>query len=338
MDKVIVGIIANPASGKDIRRLVAQALVVGNREKSSIVRRMLVGLHAARVDEVWIMPDKFGIGILAIEELQRTHPEVVNAVDILDMEFSGTGIDTIRAARFMRQMGAGCILVLGGDGTSRLASRECGEVPLLPVSTGTNNVLPQFVEGTIAGLAAGLIARSFPHDVEDLVYHSKVMDIVVNGVTVDSALVDVAALGGSFLGSKAVWEMDSLRQLAVTRASPANIGLSAIVGMLQTIEENAPKGAILEVHQDAMQYVTAAVAPGLMATIPFCEPEEMLPGELYPVVSERPMVLALDGEREIYLGVEDVAEIRMRLDGPRLVDVKKVMQKASVNKFFVKQL
>lgn len=338
MKKVIVGIIANPASGKDIRRLVAQALVVGNREKSSIVRRMLVGLHAARVDEVWIMPDKFGIGVLAIEELQRTHPEVVKGVDILNMEFSGTGIDTIRAARFMRQMGAGCIMVLGGDGTSRLASRECGEVPLLPVSTGTNNVLPQFVEGTIAGLAAGIIARNFPDEVDGLVNQSKVMDIVVNGDTVDSALVDVAALGGSFLGSKAVWEMDCLRQVAVTRASPANIGLSAIVGMLQSVAADAPRGAILEVDRDAKQSITAAVAPGLMATIPYCAVEEMLPGELYPVVADRPMVIALDGEREIFLGADDVAGIRLRLDGPRLVDVEKVMQEASKKKFFVEQL
>ena len=41
-----VGIIANPASGKDIRRLVAHASVFDNNEKINIVRRVLLGLDA----------------------------------------------------------------------------------------------------------------------------------------------------------------------------------------------------------------------------------------------------------------------------------------------------
>ncbi len=42
----LVGIIANPASGKDIRRLVAFGSVFGNQEKVRIVRRVLLGLAA----------------------------------------------------------------------------------------------------------------------------------------------------------------------------------------------------------------------------------------------------------------------------------------------------
>lgn len=337
MSECKVGIVANPASGKDIRRLVSQALVIGNREKASIVRRMLVGLHAAQADQVWIMPDKFGIGTLAIEELERTHPDTVRKVEILDMEYSGTGIDTIRAVRFMRQMGAGCILVLGGDGTSRLAARECMQVPLLPVSTGTNNVLPQFIEGTIAGLAAGLVARSYPEKLDGLVSRSKALDVLVNGVKVDSALVDVAALAGTFLGSKAVWELDSLRQVAVTRASPVNIGLSAIVGMVHPVDVDAPEGAMLLVAKESGQQVQAAVAPGLLAEISYESVSTMQPGVLYPVVKERPLVLALDGEREIYLGENDQAGLMLRLDGPWLVDVDKVMMQASKEKIFIKK-
>jgi len=61
-----VGIIANPASGKDIRRLVSHATVVNNHEKASIVRRVLVALHASGVEQVDIMPDPFGIGARAL--------------------------------------------------------------------------------------------------------------------------------------------------------------------------------------------------------------------------------------------------------------------------------
>ena len=52
-----VGIIANPASGKDIRRLVAHATVCDNMEKVNLLRRILLGLQAAGVDRVLIMPD-----------------------------------------------------------------------------------------------------------------------------------------------------------------------------------------------------------------------------------------------------------------------------------------
>ncbi|MHB9090146.1 MAG: ATP-NAD kinase, partial [Chloroflexota bacterium] len=47
-----VGIIANPASGRDIRRLVAHGSVFSNNEKVNIVRRILLGLDAAGVDHV----------------------------------------------------------------------------------------------------------------------------------------------------------------------------------------------------------------------------------------------------------------------------------------------
>jgi len=37
-------------------------------------------------------------------------------------------------------------------------AQGCGTVPLVPISTGTNNVFPTMIDGTIAGLAAGLFA------------------------------------------------------------------------------------------------------------------------------------------------------------------------------------
>src|SRR5215471_9095327 len=56
-----VGIIANPSSGKDIRRLVAHGSVLNNNEKVNIVRRVFLGLDAAGVDTVLTMPDAFNI-------------------------------------------------------------------------------------------------------------------------------------------------------------------------------------------------------------------------------------------------------------------------------------
>ena len=53
----LVGIIANPAASKDIRRLVAQGRVVPDWEKVNILKRVLLGLEAVGIDRVAAMPD-----------------------------------------------------------------------------------------------------------------------------------------------------------------------------------------------------------------------------------------------------------------------------------------
>ena len=56
-----LGFIANPASGKDIRRLVARASVFDNQEKAAIVRRAAAGAVAAGASELVYMADLHGI-------------------------------------------------------------------------------------------------------------------------------------------------------------------------------------------------------------------------------------------------------------------------------------
>ena len=154
-----IGIIANPTSGKDIRRLVSQALVVGNREKVNIVKRVLIGAYAAGTREVTIMPDRYGIGNQSVHDRKTLYPQVVSGVNILDMPLDDSGLDLTTAGQLMREWGADCIITLGGDGTVRVAAKGAGEIPLIPISTGTNNVIPEFIEGTIAGLAAGYFSN-----------------------------------------------------------------------------------------------------------------------------------------------------------------------------------
>jgi DNA gyrase inhibitor GyrI len=59
---ISIGIIANPASGKDIRRIVSHATVIDNYEKVNIVERIILGAQGCGVDEVYIMADTFQIG------------------------------------------------------------------------------------------------------------------------------------------------------------------------------------------------------------------------------------------------------------------------------------
>jgi predicted polyphosphate/ATP-dependent NAD kinase len=64
-----VGIIANPASGRDIRRLVAHASVFDNLEKAHILRRIFLALDALGVQRVIYMPDYDGLGERALRGL-----------------------------------------------------------------------------------------------------------------------------------------------------------------------------------------------------------------------------------------------------------------------------
>ena len=151
-----VGIIANPASGKDIRRLVAHGSVFDNQEKVNIVRRVFLGLQATGVEEVIFMPDYFGIGARAVNGLKLTLK-----TSTLQMSLRGTQEDSTEAAVRLQEMRVGCIITLGGDGTNRAVAKGCGKIPLLPISMGTNNVFPYMIEGSIAGLAAGIAKLLF---------------------------------------------------------------------------------------------------------------------------------------------------------------------------------
>ncbi len=149
----VVGLVVNPASGKDIRRLVASASVFDNREKLSIVRRAILGALAGGVERFVYMPDCHGIVASAIDDLGEDAEFVA-----LESPVTDSALDTTRAAGRMRELDVGCVITLGGDGTNRAFALGWRDAPLVAISTGTNNVFPQMVEGTIAGAAAGLVA------------------------------------------------------------------------------------------------------------------------------------------------------------------------------------
>ncbi len=324
-----IGIIANPTSGKDIRRLVSQALVVGNREKVNIVKRVLIGAYSGGAREVMIMPDRHGIGNQSVHDLKTLFPKEVSGVIIPEMSLDDSGLDSTTAAQYMREWGVDCIITLGGDGTVRVAAKGAGEIPLIPISTGTNNVIPEFIEGTIAGLAAGNFSNMLEEKRKTLYDRQKKLDILINGKVVDTALVDIAVIADQHVGSRAVWDPERLIEVAVTRAAPTNIGFTSIIGRYQTIERDAPYGAMAVIKDKGRCYqVQAAIGPGLIYDVFVDEFRKLLPDKLVSLTSQRPVVLALDGEREIVLNEGDKAEIMLGLKGPNFINIKKVLEKA----------
>src|SRR5947207_10412495 len=229
MSSPLVGIIANPASGRDIRRLVAHGTVFDNNEKTAIVRRVLVALEAVGIRRVAYMPEHdFGILPRALTAL-NDHTFSLEAAP-LEMPVLGTSADSTRAAQQLAALGAGCIITLGGDGTNRAVARGCGTVPLIPISTGTNNVFPTFLEGTIAGMAAGLVASGRVGD--GTTRRVPRLTVLMNGVEKESALVDVVVSSVPFVGSRAIWDLSTVREVVLSRVAPATIGLSALGGAL----------------------------------------------------------------------------------------------------------
>ena len=334
----IIGIIANPESGKDIRRLVGNAISIDNQQKLNIVKRILVAATEMGVEQVLIMPELFGFGERALDDL-KNYPAVVSAMKILEMVPRHAPEDTPKAVEMMREAGTKCIVVLGGDGTCRLASKTSGEVPLLPISSGTNNVVPDFIEGTVAGLAAAYIAQHVGSDIdrEDLCWRHKRLMIKVNGELVDHALVDAAVVNTDFVGSKAVWDADLIKQVFVTRADPVNIGISSVIGMVQKVSPQEPLGAYVTVG-GKKQRVQSTIVPGKLIPVDFDEIVMMKPGVNYEIVDIRPATIALDGERQVVIYNTDRVQVELQTDGPWLVDVEKTLQLAIVRQEYLTQL
>ena len=101
----LVGMIANPAASKDIRRLVAPGRVVPDWEKVNILKRALRGLQAVGIDRVVAMPDRSHLVGRAMDDASLTL-----GLESLDMPALYSEGDTIKAAQMMEAMGVGCVI------------------------------------------------------------------------------------------------------------------------------------------------------------------------------------------------------------------------------------
>jgi predicted polyphosphate/ATP-dependent NAD kinase len=321
MPETIVGIIANPAAGKDIRRIVSQGRFISNQEKVNTITRVMAGLEAVGVQRVVFMPDIAMLGAAASAEATSNIP-----THILDFTAFNEERDSTRAAAMMTDMGAGCLVTLGGDGTNRAVAKGCGDVPLLPISTGTNNVFPTMVEGTIAGLAAGIVAQG-EIDLDTITAPSKALEVRVDGDFRDMALVDVAVSKERFVGARAIWNIDTLHEVYLARAEPASIGLSSIGSRLLPLDADINRGMYIRLGEGG-EHVAAPIAPGYIKQVGIQEWRTVEIGESVPV-GLLPSTIALDGERTFTLGQEAVAEVVLTMGGPRVVSIQKALAEAS---------
>lgn len=322
-----IGIVANPASGKDIRRLVAQASVFGNQEKRSIVRRVILGAVAAGADRFVYLADSHGIVSSAIADLG-----LAASFEALPTPHTGTALDTTCAAKRMREKGCSIVITLGGDGTNRAFARGWLDVPVLPMSTGTNNVFPEMREATAAGAAAGLVAAG-AIQMAEASSRAKVVHVSIDGESEDLALIDAVLIDEPFVGSRAIWQADRIRTIVLTRAEPAAVGMSGVGGLLRPLSACEDTALVITTGAGG-RILRAPIAPGLYADVGIRSIRELGMNEV--VVIDTPGVLAFDGERERPLRAGQTASLVVRRDGPQVLDVAAAMRLAALRSIFVR--
>jgi hypothetical protein len=323
-----IGVIANPASGKDIRRLVAHASVFDNQEKRNILRRAVLGAVAAGAHRFLYMPDSHGLASAAFDGLESSvQAEPLNVPTMADAR------DTVRAAEAMRAEGCAVVISLGGDGTNRALALGWRDAPLVAISTGTNNVFPSMVEGTIAGAAAGLIASGMV-PLETVSRQVKTISIEIEGDADDLALIDAALVANQHTGARALWQPEALRVAVLSRAEPAATGICAIGGLLWPTTEDDEHGLALWLGPGGA-CLNAPLAPGLYRAVGVQAVRALDFGEA--VELEGPGVLALDGEREHVLRPGRRVRLRVQRDGPHMINVARTLHAAAACGAFVQK-
>jgi len=220
-----IALAVNPLSGTDIRRFSSYASSSGFSDKLQIALRTLVIAHTLGIEFFFIMPDHSNMADTIADKLSQKGI----AVQKHHMPIHSSAKDTTAFAAAMREKECGCLITLGGDGTARAAAKSCGDLPLLPLSTGTNNVYPYLAEGTAAAMAAAAVAQG-RYDTGLTCIRDKRIEVSVNGIFVDIALIDAVVSRIRMIGAKAIHQLEDLHCLVVTRCHPASIGFSAIVG------------------------------------------------------------------------------------------------------------
>ena len=345
-----VGLVANPFSARDIRRVIANAASLQITDRANIVLRVLACLGACGVSEVIAMPERGGIRAhvdRGLERARNTGGERFAPVRHLDFPVTGTVEDTRRAVRTMVAEGVGAIVVLGGDGTHRAVAMDCGRTPIACVSTGTNNAFPDHREPTVTGLATGLaVTGRVP---PEMAYApNKRLLVSINGTEHHPALVDVALVAERVVGARALWRPESLRELYVTFADPSVIGLSAIAGFLEPVGRRETDGAMVEIGApdggglppdgstpdgNSAVRIDVPIAPGWLRTIDVRAWRRLPPGEVR-TPRLRAGMIALDGEREVGFDEDDEVRIVLEPDAVRTVDVEACMDYAARNGLF----
>ncbi|MDP6298354.1 MAG: NAD(+)/NADH kinase [Acidimicrobiales bacterium] len=322
-----VGIIASPSAGKDVRRLVGHAGSTGDVDKIAVIRRAALGVVESGIDRIMFLDDTKHLIQRALEAI----PQGDVVMEPIEQAVMGNGRDSEKAAAALEKAEAGAVIVFGGDGTNRDVAKGWANVPLVPLSVGTNNVFPFHMESTIGGIAAGLVARG-EIPLQEVAERTKIIKVnLANGET-DLALVDLVLVEGDFIGSRAIWDVSNLKEGVFAIAESSTVGLSSIAATLKTIRREDDVGIHVEMGTGT-QTVRAPIAPGTYETVHIRSHRELALGETITI--NGPGVLAFDGERDYVLSEDQKVTAFITREGPWVINTQRAMDLANMNNYFV---
>ena len=302
-----IGIIANPTSARDIRRVVANAGNLQITDRANMLVRLLAAAAACGVQRALVMPERGGIRSLLERHVKRGDA-VLPVIEFLDMEPESTVEDSFVATRLLARAGVEAIVVLGGDGTHRAVVRELvssgASVPIAGMSTGTNNAFPEMREPTITGIAVGLYASGRIKRADALL-PNKLIEVAIDGgdreARRDIAIVDAVVSHERSIGARALWKPELLDAAYFAFADPQAIGLSAIGGMLQPVGRCERGGLAVSIAANGRKpalNIHVPIAPGMVRPVPIASWQRIAAD--VPMTAECAAgTVALDGEREL---------------------------------------
>ena len=322
-----VGVIVNPASGRDMRRLLGWVSVFPTSEKVNVVLRLLSAMGSLGVEVAWMIPDSAGIALRVkdsadIARASRGMP--MPQVRLLDMVPEDGKADSAIAAGLMRLHGVQMIAVLGGDGTHRAVATACADVPLATLSTGTNNAFPESWDATLVGIAGALVLRG-QVSAELGLRRNKRLRVSGSGID-ELALVDVCFSRQLSTGARAVWRAEDLVELFVTFAEPTAMGLSSIAALSSPVSRDDPFGSHVRFGEGRL--LNALVMPGTLAGVSIADVRKLPIG--VPVHLQAGQgTLAFDGEREFEVAQDNQLQIELDWGGPLTLAVAPVLAEAA---------
>ena len=169
-------------------------------------------------------------------QIVRRATETIRDINVVYVNDSMTFTeeDSTIAAQLMKDNGVPCAAVLGGDGTNRAVTKGWMDIPVIPISTGTNNAFPVFIEPTVAGTALGLVSTGAV-GLEDVTNQSKLIHVADNEGDIDIALIDAVAVNDPYVGSLELFDPETMVLAILTQADPIAIGFSSVGGLFHPV-------------------------------------------------------------------------------------------------------
>lgn len=319
-----VGIIVNPFSATDLRRFTTQASTVGINEKVRKVNRIISAMEKFGIRKVYLMPDVCRLNA-SIANVHNADKDSDLEVEVLDYSTFGLPEETIKAVNLMKEKDIKCIIILGGDGTNRLAASIDIEIPSIPVATGTNNAYCQTIEETNIGVAAAYVAlNDIPQRYRK---RCKRIEVYMDGKFTDIALIDAAVTSIPYTGCKVVTDVEDISDLVVCRCGPDLIGISSIIGCVNICEDDDDFGFHTEIDDNGIATL-ASVNSGEVSEVVHSKPDKVLLDSPYVVRPDFSGTIALDGERTLPFKKNTEIKFVITRNGPIKLDVKEMLYEA----------